>query len=220
MAANQTTMAETAAASSSVNTASVPESLQLHVSDHPGMILISACLTDLAILTQLLQFLMGLNDEYDHVCNQVLVMDPIPNVNKAYAMVVSVEKQHAVHMKLNDTVESAAMHVKSNFKKEDKRKGPMDKRAHYCNHCSKPGHSKDTCFKIYGTLDWYKEMIERKQRDSAQVRGNTVVAHSQEKKPADTKGSPLLHELIKLVKHNNVTPQQHDPLQANFAPDR
>ncbi|KAL0440423.1 UNVERIFIED_CONTAM: Retrovirus-related Pol polyprotein from transposon RE1 [Sesamum latifolium] len=70
-------MAETAATNSSVDKASVLESSQLHGLDHPGMILISACLT-------------------------------------AYAMVVSVEKQHEVHMELNETVESAAMHVKTN----------------------------------------------------------------------------------------------------------
>ncbi|KAL0416639.1 UNVERIFIED_CONTAM: Retrovirus-related Pol polyprotein from transposon RE2 [Sesamum latifolium] len=176
-------MAETADAGSSVNKTSVAESLQLHGSDHPGMILISSCLTDiveglytksarrlwldleeryggcngpqlyhirqitsasqgtadvgayftklrklwdeldvlmptpqctcngctcgaskavadLAVLTQLLQFLMGLNDEYVHVRNQVLVMDPIPNVNRAYAMVVSVEKQREERIKL------------------------------------------------------------------------------------------------------------------------
>ncbi|KAL0288809.1 UNVERIFIED_CONTAM: hypothetical protein Sradi_7088700 [Sesamum radiatum] len=110
-------MAETAAASSSVNNASVSKSLQLHGLDPPGTILISAYLEGtadvggyftklrkiwdeldvlmptpqctcngctcgaskavayLAVLIQLLQFLMGLNDEYDHVCNQVLVMD-------------------------------------------------------------------------------------------------------------------------------------------------
>lgn len=35
----------------------------------------------------LMQVLMGLNDIYDHIRNQVLLMDPLPSVNKAYFMV-------------------------------------------------------------------------------------------------------------------------------------
>lgn len=36
---------------------------------------------------KLIQFLIGLNDVYDSVRNQILVMDPLPSVNKAYSMV-------------------------------------------------------------------------------------------------------------------------------------
>lgn len=39
------------------------------------------------------QFLMGLNDSYDHVRNQVVIMEPLPCLNRSYSMVLSVEKQ-------------------------------------------------------------------------------------------------------------------------------
>ncbi|KAL2235090.1 UNVERIFIED_CONTAM: Retrovirus-related Pol polyprotein from transposon RE1 [Sesamum indicum] len=42
---------------------------------------------------QTIQFLMGLNDFYDHVRNQILIMEPMPAVSKAYAMVLRIEKQ-------------------------------------------------------------------------------------------------------------------------------
>ncbi|KAL0410620.1 UNVERIFIED_CONTAM: hypothetical protein Slati_3651700 [Sesamum latifolium] len=48
---------------------------------------------DYATSHQLMQFLMGLNDIYDHVRNQILVTEPLPNVNKAYSMILRVEKQ-------------------------------------------------------------------------------------------------------------------------------
>lgn len=38
-------------------------------------------------VNHLMQFLMRLNDAYDHVQNQILVMDPLPSVNKAYFMI-------------------------------------------------------------------------------------------------------------------------------------
>ncbi|PWA49224.1 hypothetical protein CTI12_AA483350 [Artemisia annua] len=46
--------------------------------------------------SKLVQFLMKLNEEYESVRNQVLAMDPLPNVNKAYYIVQQVEKQKQV----------------------------------------------------------------------------------------------------------------------------
>lgn len=40
----------------------------------------------------LIQFLMGLNPEYEEVKDQILLLDPLPNINKAYSMVLKVEK--------------------------------------------------------------------------------------------------------------------------------
>ncbi|PWA71475.1 hypothetical protein CTI12_AA280540 [Artemisia annua] len=43
--------------------------------------------------SKLMQFLMRLNDDFEAVRNQVLSMDPLPNINKAYYIVQQVEKQ-------------------------------------------------------------------------------------------------------------------------------
>ncbi|XP_020553074.1 uncharacterized protein LOC110012715 [Sesamum indicum] len=48
------------------------------------------------------QFLMGLNDAYDHIRNQILVMDPLPLMGRAYSMVLQVEKQREVNAKSLD----------------------------------------------------------------------------------------------------------------------
>ncbi|GKE22494.1 leucine-rich repeat transmembrane protein kinase protein, partial [Tanacetum coccineum] len=45
---------------------------------------------------KLIQFLMKLNDEYESVKSQILAMDPLPNVNKAYYIVQQIEKQKQV----------------------------------------------------------------------------------------------------------------------------
>ncbi|XP_075074889.1 uncharacterized protein LOC142162435 [Nicotiana tabacum] len=42
---------------------------------------------------RLLQFLMGLNETYAQAISQILMMSPIPSVNKAYSMVVFEESQ-------------------------------------------------------------------------------------------------------------------------------
>ncbi|KAK4390694.1 Retrovirus-related Pol polyprotein from transposon RE2 [Sesamum angolense] len=71
----------------------------------------SKAMTDMASFTQLMQFLMGLVMFFYSVRHQLLVMDPVPSINKAYAMVQSVEKQRQVHMELSESTESAALHV-------------------------------------------------------------------------------------------------------------
>ncbi|GKA86819.1 retrovirus-related pol polyprotein from transposon TNT 1-94, partial [Tanacetum coccineum] len=43
--------------------------------------------------SKLIQFLMKLNDDFESVRSQILSMDPLPNVNKAYYIVQQVEKQ-------------------------------------------------------------------------------------------------------------------------------
>ncbi|XP_020547598.1 uncharacterized protein LOC110011582 [Sesamum indicum] len=42
---------------------------------------------DLAAFTQLMQFLMGLNDVFEIVLHQLLVMEPVPSINKAYSII-------------------------------------------------------------------------------------------------------------------------------------
>ncbi|KAL0289759.1 UNVERIFIED_CONTAM: hypothetical protein Sangu_2604100 [Sesamum angustifolium] len=170
-------------------------------------------MSDLAAFTQLMQFLMGLNNVFDSVRHQLLVMHPIPSIYKAYAMVQSVEKQKQVHYGLIENTETTTLHVKGGMRNE-KKKFNVDKRAQHCTHCDKIRHSKDTCFKLHGTPNWYKELVDKKRRDARPTRGFTVETTT--KKGAeiqpDTK-EELLHELIKLMKHS----VQPDQFQGNFA---
>ena len=47
---------------------------------------------------KLIQFLMKLNDEFESVRSQLLAMDSLHNVNKAYYLVQQIEKQkQAIH---------------------------------------------------------------------------------------------------------------------------
>ncbi|PWA74960.1 hypothetical protein CTI12_AA247530 [Artemisia annua] len=58
---------------------------------------------------KLIQFLMKLNDEYESVRSQILSMDPLPNVNKAYYIVQQIEK--------TETAEVSEFHASFSFNK-------------------------------------------------------------------------------------------------------
>lgn len=45
----------------------------------------------------LIQFLIELNKNYDHVKNQILLMDPLSSLNKAYSMLLRIEKQREIN---------------------------------------------------------------------------------------------------------------------------
>ncbi|XP_073112179.1 uncharacterized protein [Elaeis guineensis] len=124
---------------------------------------------------RLIQFLMGLNDSYDHVRNQILLLDPLPTVNKAYSMVLRVEKQcevlstsdsmdHARAMKvkgLNAEGTKEANIQKSQNSSSNKKRDFARKEDRFCTYCKVQGHIRDTCFKLHGYPDWYKELKQK-----------------------------------------------------------
>ncbi|KAL0455042.1 UNVERIFIED_CONTAM: hypothetical protein Slati_0843400 [Sesamum latifolium] len=120
---------------------------------------------------QLIQFLIGLNESYDNIRNQILVLEPLPNVNKAYSMVLRVERQRQVISEFAEVTDHSAMQLRSYEQRYNtspknfvKKKGPIDKRNLFCSHCNRSGHNKETCFKIHGFLDWYKDLSDQHRR--------------------------------------------------------
>lgn len=47
---------------------------------------------------RLIQFLIGLNESYGPIRNQILLMDPIPDTSKAYALLIQKERQCELHV--------------------------------------------------------------------------------------------------------------------------
>lgn len=51
---------------------------------------------------RVIQFLMRLGDHYDNVKNQILLIDPLPNISKIFSILQRVEKQRKIHGNLTD----------------------------------------------------------------------------------------------------------------------
>lgn len=60
---------------------------------------------------RLLQFLMGLNESYTQSSNQMLMMVPVPSINKAYSMIFSEESRRSLTFSnpVSDICEGAAL---------------------------------------------------------------------------------------------------------------
>lgn len=50
-------------------------------------------ITEISEGDRLVLFLMGLNNSYVSVRNRILLMDPLPSVNKVFSLILRVEKQ-------------------------------------------------------------------------------------------------------------------------------
>ncbi|XP_048496301.1 uncharacterized protein LOC109134327 [Beta vulgaris subsp. vulgaris] len=122
-------------------------------------------LQDLEAEDKLMQFLLGLNSGFNSTISNLLSMDPMPTINRAFSIVQQIEKQQEVSAGVVEIgAESSAMAAQRNYKaaqsqkiffnpmKRDWRKDKMDK---FCDHCKNKGHSIDQCFKLIGYPEWY-----------------------------------------------------------------
>ncbi|KAK4408085.1 Retrovirus-related Pol polyprotein from transposon RE2 [Sesamum angolense] len=180
-------------------------------------------------LTKLVQFLMGLDDSYDNIRNQILVMDPFPSVNKAYSMVLRVERQRMVNTQTGDSAENVALQTKwlDNRGNNGSRNGSQnlnrggfrgkimtDKRSQVCGNCGRTGHTKDTCFKLHGVPDWYRELKDKKRREGGLARGFNVISGES---GTSIDGSNNIREEMKQMTEKLKKYSTQDPLQVNFA---
>ncbi|KAL2226424.1 UNVERIFIED_CONTAM: hypothetical protein Sindi_2001100 [Sesamum indicum] len=127
-------------------------------------------LADRATSYQLIQFLVGLSDAYEHVKNQILLMDPLPTAAKAYSMVQRVEKQRELNSGVSELDKEGVMVAQTfepreqeGVKGNTKKWTSVDKRQLQCEHCKKRGHSKEGCFELIGYPDWYKAMLDQRK---------------------------------------------------------
>ncbi|GJV15215.1 retrovirus-related pol polyprotein from transposon TNT 1-94 [Tanacetum coccineum] len=111
--------------------------------------------------SKLIEFLMKLNDDYECVRSQILAMDPLPTVNKAYYIVKQIEKQKQV---TNHSFEPAAFFANlynkgaNNGRKYNRwsRNDGKNDGKRFCTGCNQEGHTVDQCFEKIGYPNWYK----------------------------------------------------------------
>ncbi|KAL4612521.1 hypothetical protein ACB092_08G205900 [Castanea dentata] len=113
-------------------------------------------LTDLQVKESVMRFLMGLNDSFSQVRNQVLLMDPIPSLSKVYSLLIQEQTQRSVTntfvAKVDSTVLAAKMpngHANLGTNLASTSSSGNGKDRPVCTHCGKTGHTLDKCYKLH-----------------------------------------------------------------------
>jgi hypothetical protein len=120
------------------------------------------------------QFLMGLDDSFAHIRGQILLMDPLPQINKIFSMVLQEERHREISSTFFAPINhnSAAMITKYNPSSSQMR--PQGSNHQYnrkerptCTHCGILGHTVEKCYKLHGYPPGYKFTKGRNASSSA-----------------------------------------------------
>lgn len=83
-------------------------------------------------------FLIGLNDSFANIRARILLMDPLPSINRAFSLVLQDESLRSIG---SNAISS---------EQPNRRERPV------CSHCSVSGHVAEKCYKLHGYPPGYK----------------------------------------------------------------
>jgi hypothetical protein len=141
------------------------------------------------------QFLMGLNESFSHVRGQILLMDPLPSINKIFSMVIQEERQREITSTFFAPLAHTPAAMTSRFtspaamtpKSASKYASPAAMAPKYapryhfsktqysrkerplCTHCGLLGHTIERCYKLHGYPPGYNFTKENAASPSANV---------------------------------------------------
>jgi hypothetical protein len=139
------------------------------------------------LLLYIIRFLTGLNDNFSMVKSQILLMDPLPPLNKVFSMVLQHERQ-------------------GNFSSSDESKVLLNaakskgfsSKARICTFCGKDNHIVDNCFKKH---ELPPHLRKTSSANSASIEGGLEDATSSSSTgPVITQDQAL--QLIALLQHS------------------
>ncbi|XP_071740694.1 uncharacterized protein [Rutidosis leptorrhynchoides] len=115
-------------------------------------------------MKRLMKFLMGLDESYSNIRGQILLMQPLPPVAKAYGMLRQEEKQRKivvpkVSISAAISAQSGIRHYSTNTSKWNSNRPSYNstparnstfKKGIICCNCGLEGHTKEECYKLVG----------------------------------------------------------------------
>ena len=118
--------------------------------------------SDLSDRDQVMRFLMGLNDYYSAIRGQILLYEPLPDINKVLSLILQEEKQRS--FKNGDFSGAVTTHpIEATAFYSDARSGPkhngrgnFKKEGPICTHCGKSGHTVEKCYRLHGFPPGFK----------------------------------------------------------------
>ena len=95
----------------------------------------------------ILLFLTGLNDNYAIVRSQILLMEPFPNLNSVFGMILQHESLNGLDVTENLEV---MVNLSDGKKPTVYGKGKGNSNTKPCSYCNRTGHTVDTCYRKHG----------------------------------------------------------------------
>ncbi|RVW54234.1 Retrovirus-related Pol polyprotein from transposon TNT 1-94 [Vitis vinifera] len=155
---------------------------------------------------RLFKFFLGLNRELDDVRGRIMGIKPLPSLREAFSEVRREESRKKVMMGSKEqpapTLDAPALAARSfNSSGGDRQKRDRP----WCDYCKKPGHYKETCWKLHGKpADWKpKPRFDRDGR--AHVAANFESTSVPEPSPFNKEQMEMLQKLLSQVGSGSTT---------------
>ncbi|KAF7821761.1 retroelement pol polyprotein-like [Senna tora] len=98
------------------------------------------------------QFLMGLDEDgYGTMRSNILSTEPLPNLNRVYAITVQQERVRTVMKTKEDRGLPMSFAIQAGIRKSGRDKD----RTATCSNCKREGHEAENCFQLIGYPEWW-----------------------------------------------------------------
>ncbi|KAK7310743.1 hypothetical protein RJT34_08445 [Clitoria ternatea] len=154
----------------------------------------------------IIRFLTGLNDDYTSIRSQILIIEPLPTLNRTFSMTLQHERQNGLGVTSNDDAmfSVSATDARRSF---GRGKGKLK----ICTYCGREGHTVDVCYKKHGYPS-DNPPVRRKGNNIINL-ANTATEHNEGYEDAFEEVNPgantLTDEqykgLMNLLKQANIT---------------
>ena len=116
---------------------------------------------------RLYQFLARIDDMFDKEGKDLLLQDPLPTMEEAYASIRREIMRHGI-MKKEPSSDLDSSSIGGGFAVKGRTYWRDDDKAHLkCTHCGGTRHTKNECFKLVGYLEWWKDAKKKRAKGVA-----------------------------------------------------
>lgn len=154
-----------------------------------------------------IRFLKGLNEEFSHVRSQIMMMDPFPQITKAFSLVIQQKRNINISNPPssgteteNDTkTTSIVNHVQSSNRGGygNRGRGRFGQGStRLCTHCNKTNHTVETCYFLHGFPPGYQTRTQKNSTNSAASQNES---NKQENGNGFDNNVPLIQDQYKAI---------------------
>jgi hypothetical protein len=149
---------------------------------------------------QIIQFLTGLNEQFSVVKTQVLLIDPLPSLNKVFSLVIQ-EESNNISVPAMSTLEDSNVFINAYDarKSQGRGKGAYNKPTRHCTFCNKTNHTVDFCYQKHGfpNVNKRKSQANATSSDVSEVNNSSGLSSLSQDK---------MEQLVALLQQANLLP--------------
>ncbi|GAU33433.1 hypothetical protein TSUD_380690 [Trifolium subterraneum] len=166
-------------------------------------------LTLIVLFQLVIQFLTGLNDTFSVVKTQVLLMDPLPSLNKVYSLVIQEESNHLPVAVTDD----ASSLINATQRNPFRGKGPSTSGKKYCTFCHRTNHDVEFCYAKHGfpNVQRGNASVNASTHDTGSSSNGDLLAGNSANSNATSISQDKYDQLVALLQQVNLLPQTPNP---------